>query len=144
MRVAAIFPVGTSMGGCPDAIAEILKSESSLEVYLLYGDRGAPDAGDPKDSVEQIQKNVRDPRLTWAQCQAVQSLRFLRDVHTDPCFCGRNQGAQLRSCICGHNGRHKPDECFALSDRHGLSSFSGHSHVRAGERMHLATKLRGF
>jgi hypothetical protein len=32
MKVAAIFPVGTSVGGCPDSIAEILKEEPALDL----------------------------------------------------------------------------------------------------------------
>lgn len=72
MRVGAIFPVGTSIGGCPDAITEILKEESSLEVHLLYGNRGAPDAADPMDVAEQIKESIRDQRVTWAGRQAVE------------------------------------------------------------------------
>lgn len=72
MRVGAIFPIGTSTGGCPDAITEILKEESSLEVHALYGNRGAPDAADPMDVVEQIRETIRDQRVTWVGCQAVE------------------------------------------------------------------------
>jgi hypothetical protein len=72
MRVGAIFPIGTSIGGCPDAITEILKEESSLEVHLLYGNRGAPDAADPMDVAEQIKESIRDQRVTWAGRQAVE------------------------------------------------------------------------
>jgi hypothetical protein len=32
MKVVALFPIGTSDGGCPVAIAEILNDELSLEV----------------------------------------------------------------------------------------------------------------
>ncbi|HXM45359.1 MAG TPA: hypothetical protein VN924_29250 [Bryobacteraceae bacterium] len=72
MRTAAIFPIGTSVGGCPDAIAEILKEEPALEVYLLCGNRGAPDAPDPHDFAAQIMEGIRDGRVTWAQFQAVE------------------------------------------------------------------------
>ena len=76
MRAIAIFPVGTSIGGCPDAIAEILKSELSLEVHLLYGERGAADAPDPKEFCEQIQGQVTDPRVTWAASRQISPFEF--------------------------------------------------------------------
>jgi hypothetical protein len=72
MRVAALFPIGTSDGGCPVAIAEILKDEVSLEVHILYGKRAAPDAVDPKDVVERIQESISDQRVTWAGCHLVE------------------------------------------------------------------------
>jgi hypothetical protein len=81
MRVAALFPIGTSDGGCPVAIAEILKNEPSLEVYILYGKRAAPDAVDPKDVVERIQESIRDQRVTWAGCQPVEPFD-LSDAYT--------------------------------------------------------------
>lgn len=76
MKTTAIFPIGTSMGGCPDAIAEILKEKSSLEVYLLCGNRGAPDAPDPQDFAAQIKESIRDARVTWAQFQAVEAFNI--------------------------------------------------------------------
>jgi hypothetical protein len=72
MKVAALFPIGTSDGGCPVAIAEILKSEPRVEVYLLYGKRAAPDALDPKDVVERIQVSIRDPRVMWGDSQSIE------------------------------------------------------------------------
>jgi hypothetical protein len=56
MKVAAIVPIGTSDGGCPVAITEILKDEPSLEVYMLYGKPAASDAADPKDVVARINR----------------------------------------------------------------------------------------
>jgi len=76
MRPIAIFPVGTSIGGCPDAIAEILKSEPSLEVHLLCGERGAADAPDPSEFCEQIQRQVTDPRVTWAASRQISPFEF--------------------------------------------------------------------
>jgi hypothetical protein len=76
MKIAAIFPVGTSTGGCPDAIAEILKTEPAVEVYLLYGGRAAPNASDPKDSVEQIRTSICDARVSWAECRLVDPYHF--------------------------------------------------------------------
>ena len=72
MKVAALFPIGTSDGGCPAAIAEILKDEPSLEVHILYGKRAAPDAVDPKDVVKRIQESIRDQRVTWMGCHPVE------------------------------------------------------------------------
>lgn len=72
MKTAAIFPIGTSIGGCPDAIAEILKEESALEVHVLYGNPSAPDAPDPRDFAAQIRESIHDERVTWAQFQAVE------------------------------------------------------------------------
>jgi hypothetical protein len=37
MKVAALFPVGQTEGGCLAAIREILSREESLNVYLLHG-----------------------------------------------------------------------------------------------------------
>jgi len=73
MKVAAIFPVGTSVGGCPDSIAEILKEEPALDVHLLYGNRGAPDAPDPHDFARQIRASIDDEHVTWAPFQAVEA-----------------------------------------------------------------------
>ena len=73
MKVAALFPVGTSVGGCPDSIAEILKEETTLDVHLLYGNHGAPDAADPHDFAVQIRESIRDARVTWAPFQAVEA-----------------------------------------------------------------------
>lgn len=76
MKVAAIFPIGTSIGGCPAAIAEILKSESALEVYLIFGKRAAMDADDPADTVMRIKESIRDERVTWRDCVAVDAHKF--------------------------------------------------------------------
>jgi hypothetical protein len=72
MRVGAIFPIGTSIGGCPDGITEIMKEESSLDVHVLCGNRGAPDAANPMDVFEQIKESIRDSRVTWVACQPVE------------------------------------------------------------------------
>ncbi|HLI82702.1 MAG TPA: hypothetical protein VKV17_02225 [Bryobacteraceae bacterium] len=72
MTVAAIFAVGTSVGGTPDAIAAILKDEASLDVYLLYGNQASSDSADPKRFVEEIKNGIQDVRVTWAMCQAVE------------------------------------------------------------------------
>lgn len=72
MKVGALFPVGTSDGGCLAAITEILKNEPSLEVHILYGKRGAPDAEDPKDFVERIKASICDPRVSWTTSQAIE------------------------------------------------------------------------
>jgi hypothetical protein len=48
------------------------KAESSLDVHLLYGIRGTPDADDPEDVVEQVRKSIGDPRVTWAGGQAIE------------------------------------------------------------------------
>jgi hypothetical protein len=42
MKIAALFPVGTSDGGCPLAIGEILKYEASLDVILSMGSVARP------------------------------------------------------------------------------------------------------
>jgi hypothetical protein len=76
MKVAALFPIGTSDGGCPVAIGEILKEEPAIDVYLLYGTRGAADAPDPKDFVARIVEAVTDKRVTWAGNQEVEPFRF--------------------------------------------------------------------
>lgn len=73
MKIAAIFPIGTSVGGCPDAIVEILKEEPALDVHLLYGNPGAPGAPDPKSIVEQIKGDVCDERVNWRSSQAVEA-----------------------------------------------------------------------
>jgi hypothetical protein len=93
MKTAAIFPIGTSIGGCPDAIAEILKEESALEVYLLCGNRGAPDAPDPRDFAAQIKESIRDERVTWAQFQAVEPFDMSVTY------------AQVRAFVAGISGR---------------------------------------
>jgi hypothetical protein len=55
MNVAALFPVGTTEGGCIAAIREILTREESVNVYLLHGVL-APDQGarDPADVAKQV------------------------------------------------------------------------------------------
>ena len=83
MKAAAIFPVGTSTGGAPDAIAEVLKKESTLEVHLLYGKPGNPPKGPrassfstPKEAAEEIGQEVQDERVRWGQCRMVHSFEF--------------------------------------------------------------------
>jgi hypothetical protein len=93
MKVAAVFPIGTSDGGCPVAIAEILKREASVEVHLLYGKRVAPDAPDPKDIAEQIKESIRDQRVSWASCQPVEPFD-LSEAYT-----------QVRVLVAGIAGR---------------------------------------
>jgi hypothetical protein len=72
MKVAALFSVGISDGGCPAAIGEILKLEESLDVHVLYGKRGAPDAADPKETAARIREGVCDQRVRWTSSQPVE------------------------------------------------------------------------
>jgi len=55
MKVAALFPVGQTEGGCIAAIREILAREESLNIYLLHGVL-APGQSfpDPSDIAKQI------------------------------------------------------------------------------------------
>jgi hypothetical protein len=83
MKVAAIFPVGTSVGGAPDAIAEILGQEPALDVHLLYGEPGNAPTGpkprifsEPKEAVEEIRRQVQDARIRWGECRMVHSFEF--------------------------------------------------------------------
>lgn len=71
-KVAALFTIGITDGGCSAAIAEIVKREKSLEVHLLYGKRGAPDAPDPMETVERIKSSVYDAGVTWASSGPVE------------------------------------------------------------------------
>lgn len=66
MMVGAVFPVGTSDGGCPAALAEILQTEAAVEVHLIYGRRGDLDAADPADSVARIKSSSDDSRIVWS------------------------------------------------------------------------------
>jgi hypothetical protein len=76
MKVAAIFPVGTSDSGAPTAISEILKEESAIDVYLLFGKQGSADTPDPKDSVARIKQTVTGSRVTWAAEQEIEPHDF--------------------------------------------------------------------
>lgn len=72
MKAAAIFPVGTSTGGAPDAIRLILETESALDVYLLPGKPGDPGTADPKLSIQQIRNEISHPGVNWIICEAVE------------------------------------------------------------------------
>jgi hypothetical protein len=85
VKVAAIFPVGTSVGGAPEAITEILSQEHALDVHLLYGEPGNQPRGpkpqtfsDPKEAVEAIRREVKDSRIRWGQSRMVHSFEFAR------------------------------------------------------------------
>ncbi len=55
MNVAALFPVGTTDGGCIAAIREILTREESVNVYLLHGVLAPGQAArDPADVAKQV------------------------------------------------------------------------------------------
>src|SRR5262249_35929704 len=74
MKVAAIFPVGTSVGGAPDAIKHILETEPALDVYLLPGKPGdAEDAKDPRLFVNEIRNKISTPNVHWIDCEAVEA-----------------------------------------------------------------------
>jgi hypothetical protein len=82
MKLAAIFPVGTSVGGAPDAIREILSQAPELDVYLLYGEPGRPPGEratpypTPQEAAEEIRRQVPDPRVVWGQSRMVPSFEF--------------------------------------------------------------------
>ncbi|MBV8845016.1 MAG: hypothetical protein JO307_19595 [Bryobacterales bacterium] len=108
MRVAAIFPVGTSVGGCPDALSAILTTESAVDVYLVHGDRGAPDAVHPKDSVDQIRKSIDDPRINWAGCRELDPFDFLRTYEQIRAFIGEIAGKEYDRVYVGITGGTNP------------------------------------
>ncbi len=72
MRVAALFTIGITDGGCSATIGEIVKREKSLDVFLFYGKRGAPDAPDPMETVTRIKDGVYDGRITWSSLGPVE------------------------------------------------------------------------
>ncbi len=72
MKVAAIFPIGTSVGGAPDAIKQVLEKESGLDVYLLPGEQGAPNTPDPQLFAEQIRDSISHSGINWISCDAVE------------------------------------------------------------------------
>lgn len=82
MKAAAIFPVGTSIGGCPDAIKHILKTESVLDVYLLAGTQAAADAADPQRFVEQIRNEISLPGVSRVACETVEAFN-LSETYSD-------------------------------------------------------------
>ncbi len=85
MKVAAIFPVGTSVGGAPEAIAEILSQEPALDIHILYGEPGNQRRepkprlfSDPKEALEEIRREVQDPRIRWGESRMVHSFEFAK------------------------------------------------------------------
>ena len=72
MKVAAIFPIGTSVGGAPDAIRQILGKESGLDVYLLPGRQGASNTPDPESFAQQVRDSISDRVINWVLCEAIE------------------------------------------------------------------------
>jgi hypothetical protein len=108
MKVGAIFPVGTSDGGCPAAIAEILKTETHLDVHFLYGNQGAPDSPNPSDTLARIKALTTYPAITWASSQAVEPFNFAIAYEQVRMFINviaarrlrSSQGLGLRPAVC--------------------------------------------
>ena len=65
-KVAALFTIGITDGGCSAAIREIVKCEKFVDVFLLYGKRSAPDAPDPMETIIRIRGDAYDGRITWS------------------------------------------------------------------------------
>ena len=108
MKVAAIFPVGTSVGGCPAALAEILRNESSVEVHLLYGGRGDANTPDPVDSVAQIRTSIPDHRIIWATQREVEPFDLALAYHDVREFVSEVAGCDYERVYVGTTGATNP------------------------------------
>jgi len=66
MKTAALFPVGTTAGGCISAIRGVLSREESLEVFILHGVL-APGQGppDPADMAREIKGTDFGHPVSW-------------------------------------------------------------------------------
>jgi len=107
MKVAALFPVGQTDGGCLAAIREILAREESLDIYLLHGVL-APGQGppDPAGVAKQIAASDFDRRvscrllapintfdLSSAYPTARATVRAIASEHYDRVYVGITGGA---------------------------------------------------
>jgi hypothetical protein len=83
MKFAAVFTVGTSTGGAPAAISEVLNQmnqlpeDHTLHVYLLHGEKGNDDK-DPKKFAEEIKSQLTDSQIQWQPIRQVPSFDFER------------------------------------------------------------------
>ena len=80
MKTAAIFTVGTSVGGTPEAITEVLKQEPQhrvLNIYLLHGQKG-DDNKNPREFVQEIKSHFADCHLQWHPDREIPSFDFKR------------------------------------------------------------------
>lgn len=108
MKVAAIFPVGASVGGAPDAIRQILKMESELDVYLLPGKQGASNTADPQLFVDQIRSSIFPPGINWIECEAVDPFNLYQTYNQVRDLVGQIAGRDYVRVYVGVTGGTNP------------------------------------
>jgi HEPN domain-containing protein len=72
MRVAGLFPVGQTEGGCLAAIRKILEGEESLEAYLLHGELApGQKPPDPEEVARRISMEDFGGRVRYREVAAI-------------------------------------------------------------------------